>query len=627
MVDANGLQGNYKVETQKILPTDTSEGLIVINGNKVKLADRFLDRITLNDFRKRQIDSEGLNDSEDRFYPTIQLLNNELEAKQDLLTPIWPIVIPATGSEANHIEVKYDGNTIISTPSEGLRAGDVLLSYLDPDLYLHEVLPNTLSEGDPLVNEGEMQDAISSNLGKFIGNYNSDSELPDKDTYPTLERNDYAFITVLVTTSEGSEGSEGEVQYYYNRYKYVDDTSESGHWEFEYRVSGSTFTYDQLQALNSKWTLQLTNSYKNHVNNGDPLHLHVTQAEKNTWNAKQDALSAGDHINATSLAAKTIKVDTQTSIVDATTNDSKIPTIGAIKNYFKKKQSAVDSNSVTASSEGTYFISRIQQDAQGVITPTKVQYTYNNIPNKPTINSVTLAGNKNTEDIIQVKDGIKIDTDHKIAHTNSVTAQTTQEVYNIKYDAQGHITGSPTLYNPNWVTSVNNRTVASPTDSDIIKTVPFIQQGTDASKTAVRIAGNNTASGANAVAIGSNAQAIGTNSLAAGQGSIASGASSVAFGGANVSGAYSLGIGSGTSVTGNSGMAVGSAASVTVNQGFAFGPNNSVSGYAGMAIGENTSATSRGSMAEGFHTKTNSSYQHVQGKYNVANANFADIVG
>ena len=242
-VDAAGLSANYKANSEQLFGLNGSEGLIEINGNVIGLKQAFLDRIQSTDFRKGQIDSEGLRDP--RYYPTIQLLDTELAAKQDLLTPIWPISI----SSEDILEVHYDGRTIVSTPSEGLVAADVWLSYLDSELYLSTLIPNAASEGNILVDFASLYDAVASNLGRFIGNYDSEGGLPTKAQVPNLERNDYAFITVAVETSEGSEGS---VQYYYHRYKYVDDGSESGHWEFEYRVYGNTFTNPQLEAINSR---------------------------------------------------------------------------------------------------------------------------------------------------------------------------------------------------------------------------------------------------------------------------------------------------------------------------------------------------------------------------------------
>ena len=444
MLDADGLSANYKSKAQKLVATDaTSEQLIIINGNELSFNQLALNRLQLLENAKGVIDSEGLANS--KYYPTINLLKTELDAKQDLLTPIAPAFISSEGDSEgpNVLRVKYDNNTIILNNRGELKAKDVDLPVNGE---LSDIVPTEASEGNPLVDEDLMYDSLSSNLGIFRGNYTSEGELPDKQDIPGLLRNDYAFITVPVYDSEGN------VEYYYNRYKYVDDTSETGHWEFEYRVSGSTFTRYQLNALNSRWNLQLTNVTVDHLNDAT---IHITSEDRRRWDAKQDALTASDHIDATALAAKRIKVLTSgTTITDSTNSTHPIET-NAAKAYFKKKQTAVDSNSSTISSEGTYFISRITQNDQGVITPIRTQYTYSNIPNKPLINSVILEGNKYTEDIIQAKDGIKIDTDHKLAHTNSVTAETTGKgsvtaIPVVKYDAQGHITSvtEATVYPP-----------------------------------------------------------------------------------------------------------------------------------------------------------------------------------
>lgn len=104
------------------------------------------------------------------------------------------------------------------------------------------------------------------------------------------------------------------------------------------------------------------------------------------------------------------------------------------------------------------------------------------------------------------------------AHIQNVvpqTAITNKQAYKLTMDNQGHIT-STELYNPEWPLSVDNRTVASPTDSRIVKTVPNIVQGTDAGKTAVVINAASTASGVNSVAMGESNQALGEASMAMG---------------------------------------------------------------------------------------------------------------
>lgn len=432
-IDGNGLSANYKSTFQKLTSEDaTSEQIIIINGNKLSLNDLTLRRLQLLENAKGVIDSEGLNN--DKYYPTINLLKTELDAKQDLLTDIGPIVIGSEGdSEHGHnsIYLKYDNKTIVLNNKGQLKAKDVDLPINGE---LSEIVPTVASEGNPLVDEDLMYDSLSSNLGVFRGNFDSEGSLPTKAQEPALMRNDYAFITVPVYTSEG-------VEYFYHRYKYIDDTSETGHWEFEYRVSGSTFTRYQLDALNSRWNLQLTNVTVNHLNDRS---IHINSEERRRWNNKQEKLTASTHINATALAANQIKVDDRTSIVDATTYDSYLPTIGAVKGYFKKKQTAVDSNSSSTTSEAAYFISGLTQDAQGVITPVRTQYTYNNIPNKPSINNVTLEGNKTFAQLgLAATDGVKIDTDGKtIKHTNSVVANADNSIKSFTYDAQGHVTAA-----------------------------------------------------------------------------------------------------------------------------------------------------------------------------------------
>ena len=433
-IEADGISANYKAKKQKVVVSDTSEELIIINGNELSLRPQFLSRLQLLENAKNVIDSEGYNNT--KYYPTIRLLKTELDAKQDLLTAYWPAVITSEGASEgpNKLFVLYDNDSIKLNNKGELVTKDVYLATL-PGIPLSDIVPTDANSENPMTSQDFVQDAISSNLGRFQGNFTSEGDLPTKATVPALARNDYAFVTIPVYDSQGN------VEYFYYRYKYVDDTSETGHWQFEYQVSGSTFTYNQLLALNSNWNAQLTTTAKNHFNNAD---IHITAAERTTWNNKQDKLTAGDHINATSLAAKVIKVDTSGTTISDSTNSTHPIETNAAKAYFKKQQTAVDSNNVSASSEGVYFISRIQQDAQGVVTPTKVAYTYNNIPNKPQINGVTLVGNKVTEDLIQAKNGIKIDTDHKISHTNSVTAQTTAALRAFTFDAQGHITGTPT---------------------------------------------------------------------------------------------------------------------------------------------------------------------------------------
>lgn len=72
-------------------------------------------------------------------------------------------------------------------------------------------------------------------------------------------------------------------------------------WSFQYVLNNTTFTQAQVDAMNSTITQNLVNTYSTHVANND---IHVTTSDKNTWNAKQNAITG---------AATTITNDNLTS--------------------------------------------------------------------------------------------------------------------------------------------------------------------------------------------------------------------------------------------------------------------------------------------------------------------------
>ena len=176
---------------------------------------------------------------------------------------------------------------------------------------------NTTSEGNQIVDLNTLTDYIASALGRFVGNFASEGALPTKAQRPSLERNDYAYVTVMVVTSEGSEAT---VKYVYQRFKYVDDSSETGHWAFEYNVGDTAFTYKQWEAISSLWTEAQTRAALAHIVNTE---IHVTSEDKVRWNAKQDALTASDgikienkvikHTNSITAATKGIQDDSETT--------------------------------------------------------------------------------------------------------------------------------------------------------------------------------------------------------------------------------------------------------------------------------------------------------------------------
>ena len=98
---------------------------------------------------------------------------------------------------------------------------------------------------------------------------------------------------------------------------------------------------------------------------------------------------------------------------------------------FKTTQTAVTGATTASTATATTFVSAIEQDANGVIKyTTKILPTYNNY-SLPTASTSTKGG-------IKVGTGLTM-SGEALNHSNAVTAQTTQAVYPVKIDAQGHI--------------------------------------------------------------------------------------------------------------------------------------------------------------------------------------------
>lgn len=77
----------------------------------------------------------------------------------------------------------------------------------------------------------------------------------------------------------------------YNRYKY---NGSDGTWQFEYTLNNSSFTANQWLAINSGINDDKVASYDAHI--ADTT-IHVTQQEKTTWNAKQDAITSSNKLS------------------------------------------------------------------------------------------------------------------------------------------------------------------------------------------------------------------------------------------------------------------------------------------------------------------------------------------
>lgn len=164
--------------------------------------------------------------------------------------------------------------------------------------------------------EAFVNSSIATNTANFLGTYDAEADLGLSEsatheqvvtalngrtwtTAPT--NNDYVFVQFDLSTDPGNIDR-------YDRYKYNGTT-----WEYEYTLNNSSFTEAQWSAINSGITNGKVTSYDNHVADST---IHVTQADKNTWNGKQDAISltANRAVISSSSGTLTVSATTNTEL-------------------------------------------------------------------------------------------------------------------------------------------------------------------------------------------------------------------------------------------------------------------------------------------------------------------------
>lgn len=97
--------------------------------------------------------------------------------------------------------------------------------------------------------------------------------------FPT--NNDYVYIEVK---NPATTGVDDRVE----RFKYADVLAS---WGYEYTLNNSSFTAQEIAAIDSGITSEKVTGYDSHLNNTT---IHVTSSDKSTWNGKQDALPTSD---------------------------------------------------------------------------------------------------------------------------------------------------------------------------------------------------------------------------------------------------------------------------------------------------------------------------------------------
>ena len=142
------------------------------------------------------------------------------------------------------------------------------------------------------------------------------------------------------------------------------------------------------------------------------------------------------------------------SIGGTATSDNRWVAINYTNSDSKVSQTTTSTNGEfdilfsTTASGGATKTEGAQKDSDFHYNPSTNTLTVSTVE-VTTINGVTVGSTPEfTDTTYTASAGVKIATGNDIQHTNSVTAKTTQAIYPIKYDAQGHITGSGSAFTP-----------------------------------------------------------------------------------------------------------------------------------------------------------------------------------
>ena len=142
------------------------------------------------------------------------------------------------------------------------------------------------------------------------------------------------------------------------------------------------------------------------------------------------------------------------SIGGTATTDNRWVAINYTNSDSKVTQNNVSTNAEydilfsTTASGGGNKTEGAQKDSDFHYNPSTNTLTVNTVE-VTTINGVTVGSNPEfTDTTYTASNGIEVGTGNVIKHTNSVTAQSTQKIYPITYDSQGHITGAGSAFTP-----------------------------------------------------------------------------------------------------------------------------------------------------------------------------------
>ena len=210
---------------------------------------------------------------------------------------------------------------------------------------INDKIPSAASSSNQLADKNFVNSTVTTLLARYI---TSSAGGDSFATYAALVAGPYYLDGTAVATSD----------LHNNDYAMVmeDETHDSkparyiwsgSQWSFQYVLNNTTFTQAQVDAMNSTITQNLVNTYNTHVANND---IHVTTTDKNTWNAKQNAITGGaSTITSNNLtASRALASNGSGKVAVSTTTSTELSYVHGVTSAIQTQldSKAVDSNTV-----------------------------------------------------------------------------------------------------------------------------------------------------------------------------------------------------------------------------------------------------------------------------------------
>ena len=395
-------------------------------------------------------------------------MNTALAGKQDVISDLATI---RSGAAAGATAVQpADMNTALAGKEDAANKSQTL----DP--------ASTTQFPSSAATASFVNSSVATNTATFRGNF----KLPDLGlTYPATDaqieaaldahvwpvgvvptNNDYVYVEIENPQTTG-------VDDVVKRFKY-----NGTDWHYEYTLNNSSFTAAEKAAIDSGIDAAKVAIYDAHVANGD---IHVTVAEKTTWNAKQDAISDLSTIRSGAAAGATAVQPGDLSTVATTgaySDLSGTPTIPVVEQTYNASSANAQSGvavagAISGKQDTISDLATIRSGAAagatavqpGDLATVATTGAYSDLSGTPTVDQTYSAASTNAQSGVAVASAI--------AGVNAVPASTSSDADKVlTVDAQG-VPGWANAQAPISAGSgidITNNTVSAKVDGSTIGT-------------------------------------------------------------------------------------------------------------------------------------------------------------